>query len=158
MKKKHTGVSKDMDELTQLIKKNIKLKFSSTRRFSEELGIPQTTIVSAIKNGISGTAFSTVCKMCNALDIKLINGIYPVVVSDTTKNLIEKLSKLDDKGIHTVTTVLEMEYIRCMAESEAISIAEKNAKIENSKNYPIISSDQIPAKSDVNDLLKALEE
>ena len=58
-----------MDELTQLIKKNIKIKYSSTRRFAEELGIPQTTIVSAIKNGISGTAFTTVCKMCKALDI-----------------------------------------------------------------------------------------
>lgn len=147
-----------MDELTQLIKKNIKLKFSSTRRFSEELGIPQTTIVSAIKNGISGTAFSTVCKMCNALDIKLVNGIYPVVVSDTTRNLIERLSKLDEKGIHTVTTVLEMEYIRCKAEAEAIAVAEKNAKIEAAKNNPIISIEDVPSKSDVNSLLKALED
>ncbi len=147
-----------MDELTQLIKKNIKLKFSSTRRFSEELGIPQTTIVSSIKNGISGTAFSTVCKMCNALDIKLVNGIYPVVVSDTTRKLIEKLSKLDDKGIHTVTTVLEMEYIRCKTEAEAITLAEKNAKIEAAKKYPIISAEELPSKSDVNNLLKALED
>ena len=145
-----------MDELTQLIKKNIKYKYSSTRRFSEELGIPQTTIVSAIKNGISGTAFATVCKMCNALDIKLVNGIYPVVVSDITRNLIERLSKLDEKGIHTVSTVLEMEYIRCKTESEAVAIAEKNAKIEAAKTNPIISNDQIPSKSDVTDLLKAL--
>ncbi len=147
-----------MDELTQLIKKNIKLKFSSTRRFSEELGIPQTTIVSAIKNGVSGTAFATVCKMCNALDIKLINGIYPVVVSDTTKNLIERLSKLDEKGIHTVSTVLEMEYIRCRAEAEAIAIAEKNARIEVSKNNPVISSAQIPSKTEVSDILKAISD
>lgn len=145
-----------MDELTQLIKKNIKYKYSSTRRFSEELGIPQTTIVSAIKNGVSGTAFTTVCKMCNALDIKLVNGIYPVVVSDTTRNLIERLSKLDEKGIHTVTTVLEMEYIRCQTEAEAVAIAEKNARIEAAKNNPIISADQIPSKSAVSDLLKAL--
>lgn len=147
-----------MDELTQLIKKNIKLKFSSTRRFSEELGIPQTTIVSAIKNGVSGTAFATVCKMCNALDIRLINGIYPVVVSDTTKNLIERLSKLDEKGIHTVSTVLEMEYIRCRAEAEAIAIAEKNARIEVAKNNPVISSAQIPSKTEVSDILKAISD
>lgn len=145
-----------MDELTQLIKKNIKLKFSSTRRFSEELGIPQTTIVSAIKNGVSGTAFTTVCKMCKALDIKLINGIYPVVVTDTTTNIIKKLSKLDEKGIHTVTTVLEMEYVRCQAEAEAIAIAEKNAKLEAAKNNPIISLDQMPTKSGVADLLNAM--
>ncbi len=147
-----------MDELTQLIKKNIKYKYSSTRKFSEELGIPQTTIVSAIKNGVSGTAFATVCKMCNALDIKLINGIYPVVVTDTTTELIKKLSKLDEKGIHTVTTVLEMEYIRCQTEAEAVAIAEKNARIEAAKNNPIISSDKIPSKSAVSDLLKALDD
>ena len=147
-----------MDELTLLIKKNIKSKFSSTRRFSEELGIPQTTIVSAIKNGVSGTAFTTVCKMCNALDIKLFNGIYPVVVSDTTRNLIERLSKLDEKGIHTVTTVLEMEYIRCKTEAEAVAAAEKNAKLEAAKNNPIINADQIPSKSEVADMLKAISD
>ncbi len=147
-----------MDELTQLIKKNIKLKYSSTRRFSEELGIPQTTIVSAIKNGIGGTAFTTVCKMCKALDIKLVDGIYPVVVSDSTRTILEKLSKLDDKGIHTVTTVLEMEYIRCKSESEAIAIAEKNAKIEAAKNNPIISADNIPTKNEISDFFKSIED
>ncbi len=145
-----------MDELTQLIKKNIKQKYSSTRRFSEELGIPQTTIVSAIKNGISGTAFTTVCKMCNALDIKLMNGVYPVVVSDATTNLIERLSKLDEKGIHTVTTVLEMEYIRCQAENQAVALAEKNARLESNKNGSVLTAEQVPTKSAVTDLLKAI--
>ena len=145
-----------MDELTSLIKKNIKSKYSSTRRFAEELCIPQTTIVSAIKNGISGTAFTTVCKMCNALDIKLMNGIYPVVVTDTTKNLIEKMSKLDEKGIHTVTTVLEMEYLRCKAESEIKSAAEKNSKTDAINSYPVISEEEITSVTEVNDLLQAL--
>ncbi len=147
-----------MDELTQLIKKYIKYKYSSTRRFSEELGIPQTTIVSAIKNGVSGTAFTTVCKMCKALDIKLMNGIYPVVVTDTTTELIEKLSKLDDKGIHTVSTVLEMEYVRCQTEAEAMVVAEQNARIEAAKRNPIISSDDVPTKAEVGDLLNAIKE
>lgn len=147
-----------MDELTQLIKRNIKEKYSSTRRFSEELGIAQTTIVSAIKNGVSGTAFTTVCKMCQALDIRLVNGIYPVVVTDKTKNLIQKMSKLDEKGIHTVTTVLEMEYIRCKTEAEAIAAAQKNAKLEAAKNNPIISVDEIPSKADIEDLLQAIDD
>lgn len=142
-----------MDELTQLIKKTIKYKFSSTRRFSEEIGIPQTTIVSSIKNGINGTAFSTVCKMCRALDIKLVDGIYPVVVSDTTKNIIDKLSKLDDKGIHTVATILEMEYVRCRTEADIVSVAETNA------NEPIIlTGEQIPSKSDISELLRSISE
>lgn len=147
-----------MDELTQLIKKNIKIKYSSTRRFAEELGIPQTTIVSAIKNGISGTAFTTVCKMCKALDIRLVNGIYPVVVTDTTTNLLKKISKLDEKGIHTVTTVTEMEFLRCQAEAETVTLAEQNARQENAKTYPVISSDQIPTKGDLSDLYIAMSE
>ena len=87
-----------------------------------------------------------------------MNGIYPVVVSDSTKMLIEKLSKLDDKGIHTVATVLEMEHMRCQAEAEAVALAEKNAKIEAAKINPLINNDQLPSKSDVTDLLKALND
>lgn len=147
-----------MDELTQLIKKNIKTKYSSTRKFSEDLGIPQTTIVSALKNGIGGTAFTTVSKMCAALDIKIMNGIYPVEFSDTTKTIVEKLSKLDEKGLHTVSTVLEMEYIRCQNEAYNIRLAERNSMVEESKNYPIIENNQIPSKSAVNNLLKALND
>lgn len=146
-----------MDELTLLIKKNIKSKYSSTRKFSEELGIPQTTIVSAIKNGVGGTAFTTVCRMCKALGIKIVNGIYPVAVTDTTKNLIEKLSKLDEKGIHTVATVLEMEYNRCRVEADLIAVAESSAK-SDSITSPIITAEQIPTKAAVNDLLKALND
>lgn len=145
-----------MDEFTQLIKKNIKLKYSSTKKFAEDIGIPQTTIVSAIKNGVGGTAFTTVCKMCKALGIKIVNGIYPVAVNDNTRRLIEKLSKLDEKGIHTVTTVLEMEYIRCCVEADAIAVAE-NKEI-NTPTSPIITPDQVPTRSEVNDLLKALND
>lgn len=146
-----------MDELTQLIKKNIKSKYSSTRKFADELGIPQTTIVSAIKNGVGGTAFTTVCKMCKALGIKFFNGIFPVAVTDTTRQLIEKLSKLDEKGIHTAATVIEMEYIRCCIEADVVSVAENNEKRDNATK-PIIAAEQIPTKSEINDLLKALND
>ncbi|MBR3867679.1 MAG: hypothetical protein IKM66_00040 [Clostridia bacterium] len=146
-----------MDELTLLIKKNIKSKYSSTRKFAEELGIPQTTIVSAVKNGVGGTAFTTVCKMCKALGIRIVNGIYPVAVTDTTRQLIEKLSKLDEKGIHTVTTVLEMEYVRCRIEADAIAVAENNEKGDTATN-PIITPEQVPTKSAINNLLKALND
>lgn len=147
-----------MDELTQLIKKGIKEKYSSTRKFSEELGIPQTTIVSAIKNGVGGTSFTTVCKMCAALDIKIMDGVYPVEVSDSTKKIVEKLSKIDEKGLHTVSTVLEMEYLRCQYEAENISFAENNARFANQLNYPIIENSQLPTKSAINNLLKALND
>lgn len=102
-----------MDELTSLIKKCSKKKYNSTRVFSEVLGIPQTTIVSALKKGVSGTAFTTVVKMCNSLDIKLINGVYPAVIDQNAINLIRKISHLDEKGIYTVAAVVDAEYKRC---------------------------------------------
>lgn len=147
-----------MDELTLLVKKNIKEKYSSTRKFSEELGIPQTTIVSAIKNGVGGTSFTTVCKMCAALDIRIMNGLYPVEASDTLKTIIEKMSKLDEKGLHTVATVLEMEYIRCKYELDNISFAEQNAIPKELKSYPILENSQVPTNSAINNLLKALND
>lgn len=147
-----------MDELTELIKKGIKDKYSSTRKFSEELGIPQTTIVSALKNGVGGTSFTTVCKMCSALDIKIMDGVYPVEVSDSTKKIIEKISKLDEKGLHTVSTVLEVEYLRCQYEAENINFAENNAITENQLSYPIIENSKLPTKSAINNLLKALND
>lgn len=102
-----------MEGLTPIIKKNIKTKYKSVRRFSEELGVPQSTVVSALKKGVSGTAFDTVCKMCNLLDIKLVEGMYPVSFDDEMKEIIEKSAMLDEKGKHTLHTVLLMEYARC---------------------------------------------
>ncbi len=102
-----------MEGLTPIIKNNIKTKYKSVRRFSEELGVPQSTVVSALKKGVSGTAFDTVCKMCSLLDIKLVEGMYPVSFDDEMKDIIEKSAALDAMGKHAVHSVLLMEYARC---------------------------------------------
>ena len=62
---------KDMDELTMTIKNEIKRQYKSVRQFSAAIGIPQSTIISALRKGMGGTAFDTVVKMCSALGIKL---------------------------------------------------------------------------------------
>ena len=58
-----------MDELTLLIKQEIKKQYRSVRQFALHVGIAQTTVVSALKNGVSGTGFATVMKICKALNI-----------------------------------------------------------------------------------------
>lgn len=143
-----------MDELSMLIKKSIKSKYGSTRAFSEELGIPQTTIVSSIKNGVGGTSFSTVCKMCNALDIKLINGIYPARVTEGAKDLIIKMANLDEKGLHTVATILEMEYTRCKNEEAAVNKAVETARREIELKNNSTDDDSLSTE-DVKSLLKS---
>ena len=97
-----------MDELTLLIKQEIKKQFRSVRQFAFSVGIAQTTVVSALKNGVSGTGFSTVMKICKALDIQVFDYSIPLVIND---NALDKLAE------HTVQTVLNVEYERCKADA-----------------------------------------
>ena len=105
-----------MDNLTQIIAKEIKKQYKSVRRFALSLGIPQTTVASTLKNGISGTGYATVVKMCEALDIKLVNYNSPVVADDKMIKMLEMMNNLDEKGLHTVETILYVEYKRCQNE------------------------------------------
>lgn len=106
-----------MDVLTELISSEIKKQYKSVRRFAMSVGIAQTTIVSAIKNGIGGTSFNTVMKICEALNIKMVNYSTPFLVDSERDRLLDVYGKLDDKGKHTVDVVLELEYNRCRTET-----------------------------------------
>ena len=68
-----------MDVLTDLISTEIKRQYKSVRKFSQAIDIPQTTLASAIKNGVSGTAYETIVKICKALNIQLINYKFPIL-------------------------------------------------------------------------------
>lgn len=105
------------DDLTMLIKKTIRARFRSNRKFCDQTGIPPTTLSGALRHGVGGTAFDTVMKICGELDIRLMNGVYPVVLTRETAELITKLSRLDEKGLHTAATVIGMEYARVQAEA-----------------------------------------
>ena len=101
-----------MDELTSLIKSEIKRQYKSVRRFAAEIDVPQSTIISAMRKGVSGTAFETVLKICNALDIKLsVNG--GVFMDKEKAELLNAFSQLDEIGKHTVKTVCSVENLRC---------------------------------------------
>lgn len=110
---KFLGSDLRMDNLTELIAKEIKKQYKSVRRFAMTLGIPQTTVASTLKNGISGTGYATVVKMCEALDIKLVNYNTPLLANDKILKMLEMLNTLDDAGMHTVETVLYVEHLRC---------------------------------------------
>ncbi len=101
-----------MKELTQLISTEIKKQYKSVRQFALAMGIPQTTVASALKNGVSGTSYETVLKICKALDIKLINYESHVKITDEMLEDLIKMNSLDAMGIHTVKTILNMEYDR----------------------------------------------
>ena len=101
-----------MDELTMLIKNEIKRKYKSVRQFSAAVDIPQSTIISAMRKGIGGTAFDTVVKICKALGIKLSmnSGIF---LDKEKSELLETFGELDDRGKYTVKAVCNVEMLRC---------------------------------------------
>jgi len=82
------------DRILQLIKE----KFKSVREFSSVSGIPNSTIVSMLKNGLGGTSVDTVLLVCKLLGISIED-------LNSTKNkphaeaqscpLYEKIGKLD---------------------------------------------------------------
>lgn len=101
-----------MDELTALIKAEIKRQYKSVRRFAAEIDVPQSTIISAMRKGVAGTAFETVLKICSALDIKLSmnSGVF---MDKENSELLVAFSQLDEIGKHTVKTVCSVETLRC---------------------------------------------
>ena len=102
-----------MDQLTGLIKQEIKRQFKSVRRFTSFLDIPYTTIASALKNGVGGTAYETVIKICQALDISTVNYQDSALINDDTLGVLSRYTALDEQGAHAVRTLLEIESARC---------------------------------------------
>lgn len=59
-----------VDSITKLIKTEIKRQYKSVRKFSEESGIPYSTLSNALSKGIGGTSYDTVIRICKLLNLK----------------------------------------------------------------------------------------
>ena len=62
-----------MDDSAKKLKKAILAKFKSVRQFSIEMGIPYSTLVTALDRGIEGMAYGTVIRMCERLEINPVD-------------------------------------------------------------------------------------
>lgn len=102
-----------MDKLTELISFEIKRQYRSVRSFAVHMDIPQTTLFSMLKNGVSGTSYETVVNICRELGIEVVNYDSPIATDNELLSIIEKYNFLDDIGVHTVKAVLDAEYKRC---------------------------------------------
>ncbi len=78
-----------------------------------KVGIPQSTIVSALHNGIGGTSYDTVLKICRKLSINLFEYSPLYNTSHKGMSLITAYSQLDEKGRYVVDTILDVELERC---------------------------------------------
>lgn len=107
-----------MDSITTLIKNEIKAQYKTVKKFSEVSGIPYSTLSNALSKGIGGTSYETVVKICNILNIKQVNDSDIVLFNQEFHDIYDKLTHLDETGVHTVCAVLNAEYSRCVQSEE----------------------------------------
>lgn len=101
-----------MDELTKLIRTEIKKQFRSVRQFSLYIGVPQSTIVTALQKGIGGTSFETILHICKVLGIKPVQGEETVFLDSDKIALLDRYAHLDEEGKKAVRAVAAIELMR----------------------------------------------
>ena len=102
-----------MDNLTKIIREEIKRQYRSVRQFAFAVGVPLSTVNSALHNGVGGSSFDTVLRLCDALGIKALGNDAAFYLTDDTEKLLTQYARLDDYGRHTVSAILQVEYNRC---------------------------------------------
>ena len=103
----------DMDNLTKLVRDEITRQYRSVRQFAFAVDIPLSTINSALHNGVGGSSFDTVMRICKILGIKAMSDDAALYLTDATEKLLTQYAKLDDYGRHTISSVMQVEYDRC---------------------------------------------
>ena len=114
-----------------IIRKRIKEKYRSIENFSNDVGIPRTTINFILKNGIDASNYKTVTTILDKLDIAHVGDV-PIEYDEKLKNLIFKYNSLDDFGKHAVYAVAETEYKRIMDAKKTDSIIAAYESISDS--------------------------
>ena len=94
-----------MDSITNLIKSEIKRQYKSLRQFSEQSGIPYSTLSNALTKGIGGTSYDTVVKICDLLNLKQIYDTEVSLFNEQFHEIGTMLTALDEQGVHTVKTI-----------------------------------------------------
>lgn len=113
--------------IEEKLKELILSRYKSIRAFTQSINIPYTTIDTMFKRGIGGTSVTTIIKICYALDIDIDALSYNEIIEKSKplntkisyqeQNILNKYQILDEKGQHTVNTVLNIEYDRCKQEN-----------------------------------------
>lgn len=123
-----------MNELTKLIKTEIKKQFRSVRQFSMHIGVPQSTIITALQKGIGGTSFETVMRICEVLNIKPVPSDNPVFLDGEKRELLDRYARLDDAGQKAVRALAAIELLRV---SDEAAYADLSKRLEAAEAVPV---------------------
>ena len=141
-----------MNEVLLEIKNEIKKQYKSVSKFSEASGIPYSTLSNALAKGIGGTSYDTVVKIFRLLNIKQAYDSDIVLFNSEFHDIYAKLTQLDEQGVHTVCTVLNVEYNRC-----AKGDADASVKAFNGIGYAS-STDEAFDPERIKQLVKKVQE
>jgi len=67
------GVEEKRMTKAETLKKEILRQYRSVRQFALEMGIPYSTLVTALERGIEGMAYGTVIRMCDKLSLNPVD-------------------------------------------------------------------------------------
>lgn len=121
-----------MDNLTELIRIEIIRQYRSVRQFAFAVGIPLSTINSALIKGVGGSSYDNVLNMCKILGIRPVGDEHCLYATEAAADLIEKYAHLDSYGRHTVDAVLAVEYERCK-ENDANKVPKRSVNQHSSR-------------------------
>ena len=87
----------------EILKEEILTQYRSVRRFAAEMGIPYSTLVTALERGIDGMAYDTVLRMCdtlslNPVDFSRLEEGNELSAQLSTKRVMEKYNRLNRSG------------------------------------------------------------
>lgn len=116
MGRKPSSSNKTMSK-EQILKNEILAQYKSVRQFALEMGMPYSSLMSALEKGISGMAYETVIGICRKL------GINPM---DFSKNKIEEVNSLDELSDHSK---------RLLAYYSKLNVEGKQRLIETAEDY-----------------------
>lgn len=96
----------------EILKAEILLRYKSLRAFALELGIPYSTLVTALERGIEGMAYGTVMKMCdklglNPLDFSSLEEDASLGAQFLENRVMQYYVKLNDEGRQKILDLMD---------------------------------------------------
>lgn len=73
---------------SKILKKEILSQYKSVRQFALEMGVPYSTLVTALDRGIEGMAYGTVIRICDKLNLNPVT-FKPLLDTTVSEQLLE---------------------------------------------------------------------
>ena len=96
----------------EILKRVILSRYKSIRQFAVEMGIPYSTLITALERGVDGMAYSTVIRICEALslnpiDFSALDEEDELSSQITTRRVMDRYWKLNKAGRKRILDIMD---------------------------------------------------